>query len=152
MLVTSQHHKIFNLHPPRWISVRGFCHGSCPQQVQHGSRTCYKSQWYAQNILESRLVKLAWKTLIRVHKHFVRYPVLAAASIKMVVCSLIAPCIPTFQRYLLPPSGWHSTSTTAVNLHQTTGRNNPADSHLHKIFVSYSSTTSKNWLVYHANK
>jgi hypothetical protein len=39
--------------------------------------------------------------------------------------------LPTFQRYLLPPSSgrWVLTSETSVNFYQTTRRNIPEDSH-----------------------
>jgi hypothetical protein len=67
----------------------------------------------------------------------VGFEVLAAASMKMAVFWVVAPCsrgrsLPMFQRCLLPPSSGPCTSETPVNFYQTTRRYNAEDSHLNE--------------------
>jgi hypothetical protein len=71
----------------------------------------------------------------------VRYQVLTAASMKMAVFWVVAPCslVDVNHRFRGTYCLYHhgdelqaaSTSDTLVNFYQTTRRNNPEDSHLH---------------------
>jgi hypothetical protein len=64
----------------------------------------------------------------------VRFQVLTAASMKMAVFWVVAPCslVEVYRRFELiaqmMEAAW--TSETPVNVYQTTQRNNPEDSHL----------------------
>jgi hypothetical protein len=63
----------------------------------------------------------------------VRFEVLTAASVKMTVFWVVAPCslgrsLPTFHIALMEAA---RTSEPSLNVYNTTRRNNPEDSHLH---------------------
>jgi hypothetical protein len=72
----------------------------------------------------------------------VRFQVLTAASMKMAVFWVVAPCglVGVYRRFrsaiaLMIEAA--STSETSVNFSQTTRRNNPEDSHLHTYSLNH---------------